>query len=203
MRRIAIVMAAAVTLTACVFGPPFYWGEEIHGRVVDAGTGKPVAGAVVVADWKLYAGGYGHGGHADSLLIEETITNDDGQFQFRQWGPQRRPASEILQDAPWLTVFKRGYEHRALNNEVSSNSVVRKSDWVGKDIPLKQYNGSAAGRLDTIWLVLSLSGLQPLMLHELLAEQPRYTDWPSGASALFSHIELLLRRHGRVDAATY
>jgi hypothetical protein len=203
MRQLLIVMIALSTFGGCVLAPPFYWGEEIHGRVVDADTKAPVEGAVVVADWKLYAGGYGHGGHADSLLIEETITNADGQFQFRQWGPKRRPASEILQDAPWLTVFKRGYEHRALNNEISSNSIVRKSDWVGTDITLKRYNGSAAGRLDTIWLVLSLSGLQPLMLHELLAEQPRYTDWPSGASALFSHIDLLLRQHRGADATTY
>jgi hypothetical protein len=33
--------------------PPFYSAREVHGQVVDDATGQPIAGVVVVAQWKL------------------------------------------------------------------------------------------------------------------------------------------------------
>lgn len=58
-----LLLLLAMVLPSCVFAPPLYWGEVIHARVIDADTGEPVEGVVVIADWKLYGGGIGHGGH--------------------------------------------------------------------------------------------------------------------------------------------
>jgi hypothetical protein len=74
-------LALAVTLSSCVFAPTLYWAEMIHGQVIDADSGQPIEGAVVVADWKLYGGGIGHGGHHRSLFVEETVPNSDRRMR--------------------------------------------------------------------------------------------------------------------------
>src|SRR5436853_1381471 len=126
---IIMLMVALVTLSQCVWAPPIYWGEAIHARVVDADSGQPVADAVVVADWKLYGGGVGHGGHQRSLFAQEAMTNTLGEFTIPEWGPTRRPMYATLDKAPWLVIFKTGYDHRVLWNERDANSFVRRSEW--------------------------------------------------------------------------
>ncbi len=97
----SLAMLTMLALSGCVFAPPFYWAESIHGRVVDADTGEPIEEAVVVADWKLYGGGMGHGGHRNSLLVEETLSDTNGEFRFGKWGPKLRPAREEPVYRPW------------------------------------------------------------------------------------------------------
>jgi hypothetical protein len=189
---LVILMLVLVGFSTCVWAPPFYWGEPIRGRVVDAETGEPLAGVVIVADWKLLAGGYGHGGHINSLVVQETVTNKNGEFGFPKWGPKMRPSFTMLDKAPWLILFKSGYEHGALWNEQGSNGFVRRSDWDDRTVKLKRFVGTAQKRLETLDLVLSLSKLQEQMLRELLAEEPLYASWPPHAAALFNHVRYLL-----------
>ncbi len=85
--RMGLLLLLAMVLPSCVFAPPLYWGEVIQARVIDADTGQPVDGAAVVADWKLYGGGIGHGGHHRPLFVEETVTDANGEFTFGKWGP--------------------------------------------------------------------------------------------------------------------
>ena len=186
-------LLAIVGLTGCL-APPMYWAESIHGRVVDADSGAPVEGAVVVADWKLYGGGMGHGGHRDSLFVEETVTDSNGEFRFGKWGPKLRPLSGELDTAPWLVVFKAGYEHRFLPNEYDSNWFVRRSDWDRKTVELQRFVGTAEQRVERLVGVLSLSELQQRMLQEILAEEGSYARWPGEGPALFSHVRTLLKR---------
>src|SRR5207248_7620523 len=109
--RLLLSLPLLSSIFACALAPPLYWAEQIHGRVVDSEKGTPIEGAVVLADWKLYGGGIGHGGHRNSLFVEETLTDRDGAFRFGKWGPKLRPATSALDNAPWLVVFKSGYEH--------------------------------------------------------------------------------------------
>src|SRR5438309_2927823 len=171
---IIVLMVALVTLSQCVWAPPIYWGEAIHARVVDADSGQPVADAVVVADWKLYGGGVGHGGHHRSLFAQEAVTGMQGEFTIAAWGPTRRPMFAILDTAPWLGIFKTGYDHRFLWNEHASNAFVRRSDWNNRTIQLKRTRRTNEARIETLRIVLSSCAFQPLMLTEILKERTLY-----------------------------
>ena len=188
MRNPVLPLLAIVGLTGCL-APPMYWAESIHGRVVDADSGAPVEGAVVVADWKLYGGGMGHGGHRDSLFVEETVTDSNGEFRFGKWGPKLRPLSGELDTAPWLVVFKAGYEHRFLPNEYDSKWFVRRSDWDGRAIELRRFAGTAYQRVHILRLAWRLSENQPNMLTEILREKSDYYNY---APAMFDRIETIL-----------
>src|SRR5262245_43573633 len=98
-----------VRLASCFSSPPIYWGDAIHGRVVDAETGEPIQGAIVISNWQLLRGGIGHGGHNGSLLVHETVTDPNGAFSFPEWGPLLRRSCTRLDYAPLLVVFKAGY----------------------------------------------------------------------------------------------
>jgi uncharacterized GH25 family protein len=62
--------------------------EAINGRVVDAGTGTPIAGAVVLVNWQLKGmEGFPQG----QLAIFERVTDAQGRFEIPAWGPKRPP----------------------------------------------------------------------------------------------------------------
>lgn len=178
-----------LALAQCAWAPPLYWGKTIRGRVVDRKTGQPIDGAVVIADWKLYGGGVGHGGHRDSLFVQDTATGADGRFELPAWGPVRRPSYRILDRAPWLIVFKSGYVHRALWNERKSNGFVRRSEWDGKTVELSKFTGPAKLRVEQLELVFMISALQPRLIREILKERPLYCG---EAPAFFDHLQSLL-----------
>jgi hypothetical protein len=186
----ALIQAALVAgLAGCALAPPFYWAESIHGRVVDADTGQPIQGAAVVADWKLYGGGMGHGGHRSSMLVEETVTDSNGEFRFGKWGPKLRPYYGILDTAPWLVIFKSGYEQRFLPNDQDSNWIVRRSDWNGHQIELTVFRGTPQERLNHLDLALTNSDGRPVTLREILKEKPAYYRY---GPAFFDNVERLL-----------
>jgi len=184
-----LLMAVAFTQSGCVLAPPFYWAESIHGRVVDAETGAPIEGAVVVADWKLYSGGVGHGGHRDSLLVEATQTSTAGDFSFGKWGPKMRPAWTALDDAPRIVVLKRSYEIFNQWNDEDSNGFVRRSDANGQTIKLTRSTASAEKRLSDLRWLLLISPLPDLLRRGILEELPDHRHWPSDGDLMFRSLE--------------
>lgn len=147
------VLKASLTISST------YYGAEIRGRIVDQETGKPIAGAVVVAHWMMSTTEFQvlpifWAQRKDRLLyVTEALSGPDGCYDIPQWGPVTTPvgwAKEGPAD-PALAVFKPGYEPKIIHNwpenlesslytpyNKHTDSVLR-SIHDGKDIALCKY----------------------------------------------------------------
>jgi hypothetical protein len=126
--------------------PPLYWALPVHGQVVEADSGKPLAGVIVEAQWGLDAPWVGNVGN---LAVMETVTNDQGEFRLRWWRPRLRwPFPGLLNIySPSLSFFKPGYKR-----EGCSNQVIRLhrylnpfpgSECNGRTLQLRKFQGTA------------------------------------------------------------
>jgi hypothetical protein len=143
------------TQAGCAGLPPLsYSAKSIQGRVVDAATGQPVAGVIVVAQWILTMPGTGAG---PRLQVLEIVTDTTGAYQFPAWGPKvnpRYPLSRLVASDPLIDFFLPGYTPRSVVNNFSSTASLRASEWDGKTITLERFTGP-----DNEW-VMTLMHLQ-------------------------------------------
>lgn len=101
--------------------PEMYSADAIHAQVVDAATGTPVNGAVVVVLWRKIAI------HVETwegtFRLSEVVTGPDGRFHTPRWGP--RPGGyDFFLDArdPEIWVLKRGYLTGYFDNEAAADA---------------------------------------------------------------------------------
>jgi hypothetical protein len=135
---IFVLPVAIFSLSACAT-PLTYSAKEIRGQIVDAATSQPIEGAVVVAQWVLFHGGPGHGGHKGRLHIYETVTDNDGRYFIPAWGPKAHPPmTELVNRDPEILIFKSTYEPKTLLNSVMREDSVRVSEWDGRVVKLKK-----------------------------------------------------------------
>ena len=81
-----------------------------HGKVIDAETGKPLEGVVVLATWWRYTASVGGWSNKKYYDSEEVITDADGRFAIRSRWINRfwyLLLTEIR--GPRLYIFKPGY----------------------------------------------------------------------------------------------
>jgi hypothetical protein len=137
-----VLLWAILALPACL-GPILYSAKEIRGQIVDEQTGQPIEGVIVVAQWVLYQAGLGHGGHNGRLHVYETVTDKDGRYFIPAWGPKPHPPmTELLRRDPEILIFKSTYDPQSHYNSVTSENSVRVSDWDGKVVKLKKFQGT-------------------------------------------------------------
>lgn len=127
-----------------------YSAQSIEARVIDAETREPLAGVNVVAHWVLSFGV--EGGLQTDMKLMETVTDKEGKFYFPAWGPEPIPAglpweARMKNQDPEIILFKSGYMWRALSNEIlgpypDAGPSVRTSEWHGKTIELKRFEGN-------------------------------------------------------------
>ncbi|HEX6550206.1 MAG TPA: hypothetical protein VF117_05980, partial [Gammaproteobacteria bacterium] len=66
--------------------------DPIDATLVDADTGKPLAGVPVVAYWALKSGSLtGDSLPCGAAGVEEAVTDKDGKFHIPGWGPIKGP----------------------------------------------------------------------------------------------------------------
>lgn len=165
------------TLPACAT-PLTYSAKEIRSQIVDAETDQPIEGAVIVAQWILFEMGVGH---RKRLHIEETVTDKDGRYVIPAWGPKPHPPlTELDREDPMLAIFKSGYMPLRLYNRIDRSDSLRVSEWDGKVIRLKRFQGGLedyARRLESFSIGLAHNGkewrLFPRMILALDAENRR------------------------------
>jgi hypothetical protein len=134
--------AILIVIPVMAFAPPLvYFGKEIRGKVLDADTGAPLAGVSIVAEWQIYVMVVqSHLGNR--IKVIEATTGFDGNYVVPGWGPVVRPPwGALLNHSPKLTFFKAGYYPKVVLNERESESMIRDSEFNGREIRLKQFDG--------------------------------------------------------------
>lgn len=177
IQRLFFMLACVATLPACAT-PLTYSAKEIRGQIVDAETSQPIEGAVIVAQWILFEMGVGH---RKRLHIHEAVTDKDGRYVIPAWGPKPHPPfTELDREDPMLAIFKSGYAPLRLYNRIDRADAVRMSDWDGKVIRLKKFEGGLedyARRLESFSIGLAHNGNEwksfPRMVLALDAENRR------------------------------
>ena len=102
---------------------------SFSGQVVDAESGHPVSGAVVVAVWEL------QGLHSTVGVFEfqEVVADSDGNYTVPRWGPRlnlRFLFTSMYHASPRLVVFKSDYqpEFRLNHRKSWGNPIYYKAD---------------------------------------------------------------------------
>ena len=96
---------------------------EITGTVVDAETGKPIEGAVILVEWTMTKGVPGMS-HTESYKVIEEITDKNGKFTLQE-------LLIPLVHSPDITIYKKGYV--AWNNEYTFPDYKKRSDFRLRD----------------------------------------------------------------------
>jgi hypothetical protein len=118
-RRIAVVLALGVALLL-PSSPALAERGSYHGRVIEAGTGAPLPGAVVAVIW-MKAPFFSMDGVKDFHEARETLTDAEGRFSI---DATPRWALRAVDRRPEIIVFKPGYGRYP--------DMYRKIDWPGR-----------------------------------------------------------------------
>ena len=144
--RVLIFAALLLSLLQCA--PSNYSSKPIHAYVTDT-DGNPLQDVIVVAYWKL-DGGLEGGVNKGVVHVMETVTDENGRFDFPAWGPKKVPEGSrggiLKNESPGMVLYKEGYEYRYINNKdrhpPGFSRKVRVSDWTGKTIQLKSFSNT-------------------------------------------------------------
>ena len=119
------------------------FAEPVAARVVDADTGQPLAGVVIMAYWDLHQGSLtGHAPSCGAADIEEAVTDENGDFQIPGWGPVTS-SCDMRAENPSLILFKSGYYERGVNNNPVNplkTVTVSQSIWDGQTIKMRKFS---------------------------------------------------------------
>ena len=113
-----LTAASLLMLSACAFSTKGEAGLPLKALVVDAETGQPLEGVVVLAYWVRYTaslGGWAGGKLNDS---EEAVTGADGRFKIRPRRSYTIPG--VTKVTSEMLIFKPGYgrwRHRSAGED--------------------------------------------------------------------------------------
>lgn len=94
---------------------------DITGKVIDNVTGKPIEGAVVVAQWTKPRGMPGEQYH-DLHKITETLTDKEGKFSLSG-------TTGFILDPPEMIIYKEGYIPWRNDMVFPSRNIVKDHEW--------------------------------------------------------------------------
>lgn len=172
-RFASLLFVLCLGLSACGITPVLkYSGAPISGRVLDARTGAPLEGAVVLATWKISGccATVQAPARQRVVAVSEALTDAQGKYRIEAWGPIDRPLGyeRVAGFDPMISVFKPQYEPAPLMN-VSWQSGSPINDFAtstlqsihdGQDIRLMPYGEDVVRKLATFAAVLDGNALE-------------------------------------------
>lgn len=121
LARIILLLLLLLPLAACdLLGPPVVSGKAVDGAVLEEGSTKPIAEAIVVARWIGDLPGI-----ADSKTVcyhvLSTTSDEQGRFHFSPWQKEANEwQRKIKRGVVYIFAYKRGY---AFVNTKADNTV--------------------------------------------------------------------------------
>jgi hypothetical protein len=148
IRFLILLGAPAAALTAWYSASSIWMSGPIEARVVDASTGQPVGGAVVLANWELKGL---EGWVVGQLALFEVVTDEQGVFRIPKWGPLFHTGGGTIRGiSPEVRVFDRRYWPIMLRNSTGRPSEetylwthFRKPRLDGQTVRLQPFDGTA------------------------------------------------------------
>lgn len=174
--HVARVLLGALAVSASLFGPTAnaqltYSAKSIMGKVADAETGEPLAGVVIVAQWKIDRNFVGD----DKALLNvmETVSDSGGDYAFPAWGPISLPprANFGKGEDPGVYYFKSGYWPQYEQNDLTDD--IRR-----RATPLGEFKGNGQTVKLRKWDGTDIRKYES-HLHGLAGSMPGYygADW--------------------------
>lgn len=116
MYRNIIFVIAALMLTSCSLISNTYLAAPISGTVIDSETKKPIEGVIVAVYWQLKKSAAMHMRLSGTLHVEETVTDKNGKYAFKGWGPVNTNKGYLSYNSPELLFAKSGYYYERKGN---------------------------------------------------------------------------------------
>jgi len=134
-----LVLCAALVLPAIAGCAGMYSAKTIEGTVVDAETGKPLGGVVIVAQWRLWRNTVGD--EKALLHVTETVTDKMGRYAIPAWGPKVLPPLADFHQGndPLLLLFKSGYLPGTFRNPNTLSQNPLTEDTTGRRPPVGEF----------------------------------------------------------------
>ena len=148
---------AALLFSAVAVGSLFphrLYGRHLAGQVVDAATGRPVAGAHVAYLWRSTINPSGFTGHNSRDICfhaAATITNAEGRFDVPAWSKWK--TYDVDPVDPTVLVYAPGFE--PIQKRLHSQSADAPSDHVQERYALKAFSGEPDQRMNMLFFGLA------------------------------------------------
>lgn len=154
---------------------PVHFAGPVSGRAYDIDTGEGLEGAIVAAVWTVKGL---EGAYVSTLSLDETVTDEDGNFKIPGWGPKFvTPSIFAYRDpeAPTLFIFKSGYRPTTVRNAGKGppfyiSGPVRLSELNDRtlgqlDLPLERFEGALEEYMEPLTHI-AVFGFRALWEHE-------------------------------------
>ena len=161
MRSIKPLLTCAMLMlcaaAGCGMAPHVLYGKPIGGQVVDADTGRPVAGAHVAYVWEstiVPSGFTGHNSRTICYHAAATITDAQGRFRVEPW--RKWSTYDVVVSDPIALVYARGYTPRQI--VLQEGPVTPPTERTSERYAVKGFSGTVDERMHVLFWGLANRG---------------------------------------------
>ena len=135
--RTILVSLTLLTLGSCAPAPKGHAGLPWTAQVVDAATGQPVQGVVVLAYWIKYTASFGGWGGSEFYDSQEVVTGPDGRYAIQPRPSYTLPG--VNKVSAEILIFKPGYGRWAYRSARGEEVVIELPPLKTREERLKFY----------------------------------------------------------------
>lgn len=150
---IASLLALLLTSLSACASPFGLSGEAIEGKVLEAGTNKPIPHAIVVVRWDGILSGFAEQ-RGVCVHVESTATDEQGRYRINAW---RKPSTlgGVRDIGPTVSAYQPSYE-------------IARRDRENNMVYLRPFTGGRGERLQYLDRVISSTSCGDKSTHQNL-----------------------------------